>query len=98
MFGQSSIQERRRYYREEWSEKDIPDFIADGITKREFGFDHLGHGPNDRYKVFFGTRPLKRFLRQEIVEDGKRQNTYLILMQRICLFAPALAMEYARFA
>ena len=62
MFGQSSIQERRRYYREEWSE-DIPDFIADGITKREFGFDHLGHGPNDRYKVFFGTRPLKRFLR-----------------------------------
>ena len=63
MFGQSSIQERRRYYREEWSEKDIPDFIADGITKREFGFDHLGHGPNDRYKVFFGTRPLKRFLR-----------------------------------
>ena len=63
MFGQSSIQERRRYYRAEWSEKDIPDFIADGITKREFGFDHLGHGPNDRYKVFFGTRPLKRFLR-----------------------------------
>ena len=51
MFGTSSIQERRRYYREEWSEKDIPDFIADGITKREFGFDHLGHGPNDRYKV-----------------------------------------------
>ena len=63
MFGTSSIQERRRYYREEWSEKDIPDFIAEGITKREFGFDHLGHGPNDRYKVFFGTRPLKRFLR-----------------------------------
>lgn len=63
MFGPSSIQERRRYYREEWSEKDIPDFIADGITKREFGFDHLGHGPNDRYKVFFGTTALKRFLR-----------------------------------
>ena len=36
MFGPSSIQERRRYYREEWSEKDIPDFIADGITKREY--------------------------------------------------------------
>ncbi|MBP5699939.1 MAG: DNA primase catalytic subunit PriS, partial [Methanobrevibacter sp.] len=63
MFGTSSIQERRRYYREEWSEKDIPDFIAEGITKREFGFDHFGQGPNDRYKVFFGTRPLKRFLR-----------------------------------
>ena len=63
MFGTSSIKERRRYYREEWSEKDLPDFISDGITKREFGFDHLGHGPNDRYKVFFGTSPLKRFLR-----------------------------------
>ena len=63
MFGPSSIQERRRYYREEWSEKDLPDFISEGITKREFGFDHLGHGPNDRYKVFFGTGALKRFLR-----------------------------------
>ena len=63
MFGQSSIKERRRYYREEWSEKDLPDFISEGITKREFGFDHLGHGPNDRYKVFKGTIALKRFLR-----------------------------------
>ena len=34
MFGTSSIKERRRYYREEWSEKDLPDFISDGITKR----------------------------------------------------------------
>ena len=63
MFGPASIKERRRYYREEWSEKDLPDFISDGITKREFGFDHLGHGPNDRYKVFKGTLALKRFLR-----------------------------------
>ena len=63
MFGPSSIKERRRYYREEWSPKDIPDFISDGITKREFGFDHFGQGPNDRYKVFFGTDPLKKFLR-----------------------------------
>lgn len=63
MFGQSSIRERRIYYREEWSDKDLPDFIADGITKREFGFDHLGHGPNDRYKVFKGTESLRRFLR-----------------------------------
>lgn len=63
MFGTSTIQERRRYYREEWSEKNLPDFISNGITKREFGFDHLGHGPNDRYKVFKGTDTLKRFLR-----------------------------------
>ena len=63
MYGPASLAERRIYYREEWSDKDLPDFIADGITKREFGFDHLGHGPNDRYKVFKGTDTLRRFLR-----------------------------------
>lgn len=63
MYGPSSLAERRIYYREEWSDKDLPDFISQGITKREFGFDHLGHGPNDRYKVFKGTDTLRRFLR-----------------------------------
>lgn len=63
MFGKASLAERRIYYREEWSEKDLPDFISEEITKREFGFDHLGHGPNDRYKVFKGTTSLRRFLR-----------------------------------
>ena len=63
MYGPSSLAERRIYYREEWSDKDLPDFIAQGITKREFGFDHLGNGPNDRYKVFKGTDTLRRFLR-----------------------------------
>ncbi|WP_297983789.1 DNA primase catalytic subunit PriS [uncultured Methanobrevibacter sp.] len=63
MYGPASLAERRIYYREEWSEKDLPDFIADGITKREFGFDHIGNGPNDRYKTFKGTETLRRFLR-----------------------------------
>lgn len=63
MYGPSSLAERRIYYREEWSDKDLPDFISQGITKREFGFDHLGHGPNDRYRVFKGTDTLRRFLR-----------------------------------
>ena len=63
MFSKATLKERRQYYREEWSENDLPEFISTDIKKREFGFDHLGHGPNDRYKVFFGTRPLKRFLR-----------------------------------
>lgn len=63
MFSQASLQERRQYYREEWSEKDLPDFISKEITKREFGFDHLGKGPNDRYKVFKGTESLRKFLR-----------------------------------
>lgn len=63
MFSKASLQERRQYYREEWSIKDLPDFISKELTKREFGFDHYGKGPNDRYKVFKGTDSLKKFLR-----------------------------------
>lgn len=59
----ASPEERRRYYREEWDIKDLPGFIAKSIHNREFGFDHFGRGPNDRYKVFKNTDYLKRFLR-----------------------------------
>ncbi|RBQ24337.1 DNA primase small subunit PriS [Candidatus Methanobinarius endosymbioticus] len=57
------MEERRKYYRNEWFDKNLPEFILDGLSKREFGFDHLGHGPNDRYKVFKGKDSLRRFLR-----------------------------------
>lgn len=63
MFQRATLQERRQYYREEWSVKDLPDFIADGIIFREFGFDHNGTGPNDRYRIFKGTESLRKFLR-----------------------------------
>ena len=63
MFGPSSLQERRRYYREEWSPNNVPNFILDEIIKKEFGFDHNGTGPNDRYKTFKGPKSLRRFLR-----------------------------------
>ena len=63
MFSKATMKERRLYYREEWSEKDLPEFIRDGIKKREFGFDHNGKGPNDRYKTFRGTESLRKFLR-----------------------------------
>lgn len=63
IFKTATLEERRRYYREEWSEKDLPKFITDELRMREFGFDHLGHGPNDRYKVFKGKDSLRRFLR-----------------------------------
>jgi DNA primase small subunit len=42
---------------------DLPDFIKKDLNKREFGFDHLGKGPNDRYRVFKNTDMLKRFMR-----------------------------------
>ena len=63
MFSKATLTERRQFYREEWSIKDLPEFIVKEINKREFGFDHLGHGPNDRYKVFKGTESLRKFLR-----------------------------------
>ncbi|NYB25899.1 MAG: DNA primase catalytic subunit PriS [Methanobacteriaceae archaeon] len=56
-------EERRRYYREEWDVKDIPEFISNSVQKREFGFDHMGRGPNDRYKVFRSMDLLRKFLR-----------------------------------
>jgi DNA primase small subunit len=59
----ASPEERKRYYREEWDIKQVPDFIAHSIQEREFGFDHVGRGPNDRYKVFRTPDLLKRFLK-----------------------------------
>lgn len=65
MFGLSTLKERRRFYREEWSVKDIPDFILNEIMKKEFGFDHNGTGPNDRYNSFKGPKSLRRYLREK---------------------------------
>lgn len=55
--------ERRQYYREEWNVKNIPDFILKSLIQREFGFDHMGRGPNDRYRVFQNTDFLRKFMR-----------------------------------
>lgn len=62
---QATLEERRRYYREEWDIKQVPPFIADLIETREFGFDHFGRGPNDRYKVFNTPDDLKRFMKSK---------------------------------
>lgn len=51
-FKEASLRERKIYYHEEWKEKDVPDFIVERITEREFAFDHDGNGYNDRYKGF----------------------------------------------
>ena len=63
MFSKATVKERRQYYREEWSPNDLPDFITQDIRKREFGFDHNGRGPNDRYKVFKGKESLKKIFK-----------------------------------
>lgn len=59
----ATIEERRKYYREEWSIDEIPDFIKNSVDRREFGFDHMGRGPNDRYRVFRSVDLLRKFLR-----------------------------------
>ena len=59
----TSPNERRQYYREEWDVKNIPDYIRESLIQREFGFDHMGRGPNDRYRVFKNTDYLRKFMR-----------------------------------
>lgn len=63
MFSKATLKERRQYYREEWSVKELPEFIIKNISQREFGFDHFGKGPNDRYNVFRSEESLRKFLR-----------------------------------
>jgi len=63
IFEPATLEERRIYYREEWNIDELPKFITEGINRREFGFDHVGNGPNDRYKTFRGKDALRRFLR-----------------------------------
>ena len=63
MFKEATPEERRIYYREEWKPGDVPDFLAESIGYREFGFDHDGRGPRDRYNSFTSVEGLEKFLR-----------------------------------
>ncbi len=63
MFQPASAKERDIYYTEEWSTKDLPDFMVQNIEQREFGFDRDGHGPNDRYNKIDTPEQLGRYLR-----------------------------------
>jgi len=65
MLEPATREERRIYYKEEWDIKQVPDFIIDSVENREFGFDHFGKGPNDRYKVFNTPGRLKSFLKSK---------------------------------
>ncbi len=62
-FLEATPAERRIYYREEWKPSDIPGFLRDSISSREFGFDHDGSGPKDRYNQFQDIAQLETFLR-----------------------------------
>ncbi|MDI9624763.1 MAG: DNA primase catalytic subunit PriS [Methanothermobacter sp.] len=63
MFQEATPKDRKKYYTREWRIEKIPDFIRENIHLREFGFDHTGQGPNDRYKFFPNEKLLTKFIR-----------------------------------
>ncbi len=64
LFREATPAEREIYYTEEWSAGGVPGFLSDSISYREFGFDHDGRGPRDRYKAFSDVSSLSNFLRE----------------------------------
>jgi DNA primase small subunit len=62
-FKEATLEERHMYYKKEWNIKDFPDFITDSLKSREFGFDHDGNGPKDRYRTFNSIRDFERFMK-----------------------------------
>jgi len=62
---ESTKEEREKYYREEWSSEDLPDYLMHSLSLREFGFDHDGSGPSDRYNQFMTPDKLADFLKDK---------------------------------
>ncbi|AEC51628.1 DNA primase small subunit [Pyrococcus sp. NA2] len=56
-------EERREFYSNEWSAKQIPKFILDTLDMREFGFDHDGEGPSDRKNQYHDVRDLEDYIK-----------------------------------
>ena len=63
-FVKASREERKQYYTEEWDMNNVPNFILTTLKDREFGFDHNGNGPRDRYNGFNSPDDLKNFLQK----------------------------------
>jgi len=62
-FREATLEERHMYYKKEWNIKDLPLFLIDSLKYREFGFDHDGNGPKDRYETFSSPRDFERFMK-----------------------------------
>jgi DNA primase small subunit len=63
IFQEATPEDRKKYYTREWRIEKIPDFIRENIHLREFGFDHTGQGPSDRYRFFRDEKLFTKFLR-----------------------------------
>ncbi len=65
MFREVSIEERKRFYNYEWNPRNIPKFIIDSLSYREFAFDYTGEGPGDRYRKFENLSDLETWIRKK---------------------------------
>ncbi len=59
---EATEEDRKSYYRNEWSLNDLPDYVLHSLSLREFGFDHDGSGPSDRYNQFMTPDELSDYL------------------------------------
>jgi DNA primase small subunit len=64
LFTEATLDERKIYYREEWESREVPGFLQDSVGYREFGFDHDGRGPRDRYNEFNDVQSLGDYLKE----------------------------------
>lgn len=58
--------EIRQFYHEEYTAKEIPEYITCNIHRREFAFDRAGKGPRDRYNQFTQTKYLERTIKAKV--------------------------------
>ena len=61
----STPEERQQYYKEEWERTHLPNFVLHTLSMREFGFDHDGNGPKDRYNQFMTPEQIADYLRKK---------------------------------
>lgn len=62
---EATQEDRKRYYHEEWSPMELPDYLLHTLSLREFGFDHDGEGPSDRYNQFVTPDEISDFFRNK---------------------------------
>lgn len=66
MLQMATKDEIRQFYHEEYTAKEIPDYITGNIHRREFAFDRIGKGPRDRYHQFNQLKYLERVIKAKM--------------------------------
>jgi DNA primase small subunit len=66
MLRQATKEEIRQFYHEEYTTKEIPEYILENLHQREFAFDRAGKGPRDRFNQFNNTKYLERIIKAKM--------------------------------